>query len=220
MKFITIGGFPAAGKTYTSKLLAKQNNFLSLELEPLRWDFFNIDLEKNLYKYTQHASMLKNESMREYYLRCALYENRIPLGLLVKWHKATIDFINENLYNIVYELKSIKTEKDYINFCNKYEKIINYMPKFKNLNTDYIICSHAFINTIIFSKDARIKIDFAVDKKILIQRFKKRENITENTFDKNIELYYKSYEEVLKDNVSNILDTTDKDIIEKFNDLI
>lgn len=32
MKFITIGGVPAAGKTYTSKLFAKRNNFLALEL--------------------------------------------------------------------------------------------------------------------------------------------------------------------------------------------
>ena len=54
----------------------------------------------------------------------------------------------------------------------------------------------------------------------LIKRFKQRENITENTFDKNIELYYKSYEETLKDSVSNILDTTDKDIIEKINKFI
>lgn len=46
MNFITIGGVPAVGKTYTSKLLAKQNNFLALELEPLRWDFFNNDSEK------------------------------------------------------------------------------------------------------------------------------------------------------------------------------
>ena len=59
MKFITIGGVPAAGKTYTSKLLAKQNNFLALELETLRWDFFNNNLEENLYKYTQHASIIK-----------------------------------------------------------------------------------------------------------------------------------------------------------------
>ena len=100
------------------------------------------------------------------------------------------------------------------------EKIINFMPEFKKLNTDYIICSHAFINTIIFSEDERVQIDLTVDKEILIQRFKQRENITENTFDKNIELYYKSYEEVLKDNVSNTLDTTDKDIIEKINNLI
>lgn len=36
MKLITIGGVPAAGKTYTSKLLAKQYNFLALEFESLR----------------------------------------------------------------------------------------------------------------------------------------------------------------------------------------
>ena len=107
-----------------------------------------------------------------------------------------------------------------MNFCNKYKKIINHMPEFKSLNKDYIIYSHAFINTITFSKDERVQIDFTADKKILIQRFKQRENIAENTFDKNIELYYKSYEEILKDNVSNVLDTTDKYIIKKINYLI
>lgn len=59
MKFITIGEVPAAWKTYTSNLLAKQNNFLALELENLRWDFFSNNLEENLYKYTQHASIIK-----------------------------------------------------------------------------------------------------------------------------------------------------------------
>lgn len=94
------------------------------------------------------------------------------------------------------------------------------MPEFKNLDKDYVICSHAFINTINFSKDERIRIDFSVDKKILIERFKQRENILEKAFDENIELYYKSYENVLKDSISTILDITDKDIIEKINDLI
>lgn len=56
--------------------------------------------------------------------------------------------------------------------------------------------------------------------KILIERFKQRENILEKAFDENIELYYKSYENVLKDSISTILDTTDKEIIEKINDLI
>lgn len=83
MNFITIGGVPAAGKTYTSKLLAKQYNFIALEFEALRWDFFNNNIEENLYNYTQHTSLLENENMREYYLRCALYENRIPLELFV-----------------------------------------------------------------------------------------------------------------------------------------
>mgnify|MGYP004701889067 CR=1 FL=1 len=220
MKFVTIGGVPAAGKTYTSKLLAKRNNFLALELETLRWDFFNNNLEKNLYKYTQHTLLLKNENIREYYLRCALYENRIPLEILIKWHKATMNFINKKLFAIINELETIETEEDYGDFCNKYRKLINYMPEFKNLDKDYVICSHAFINTINFSEDERIRIDFSVDKKILIERFKQRENILEKAFDENIELYYKSYENVLKDSISTILDTTDKDIIEKINDLI
>lgn len=94
------------------------------------------------------------------------------------------------------------------------------MPKFKNLDKDYVICSHAFINTINFSGDERIRIDFSVDKKILIERFKQRENILEKAFDENIELYYKSYANIFKDSISTILDTTDKDIIEKINDLI
>ena len=220
MKFITIGGVPAAGKTYTSKLFAKRNNFLALELETLRWDFFNNNLEENLYKYTQHTLLLKNENIREYYLRCALYENRIPLEILIKWHKATMNFINKKLFAIINELKTIETEEDYGDFCNKYRKLINYMPEFKNLDKDYVICSHAFINTINFSEDERIRIDFSVDKKIFIERFKQRENILEKAFDENIELYYKSYENVLKDSISTILNTTDKEIIEKINDLI
>ena len=149
-----------------------------------------------------------------------LYENRIPLEILVEWHKATMNFINKKLSTIIYETEKIKTEGDYVNLCNEYRKLINYMPEFKNLDKDYVICSHAFINTINFSKDERIKIDFSVDKKILMERFKQRENIVEKTFDENIKLYYKSYENVLKDSISTILDTTDKDIIEKINDLI
>lgn len=220
MKVITIGGVPGAGKTYTSNLLAKRYNFLALEFEALRWDFFNDNFEKNLYKYTQHTSLLESENMREYYLRCALYESRIPLELLVKWHKFTMKFIKEKIFEIMHELKSISTRENYMNFCNKYRKLINYMPEFETINRDYVICSHAFINTINFSEDERIKIDFSVDKKALIERFKQRENITRNTFDENIELYYESYEEVLKDSIANILYTNDKDIIEKITNLI
>ena len=147
MKVITIGGVPATGKTYTSKLLAKQYNFIALEFEALRWDFFNNNPEENLYKYTKHTSLLENENMREYYLRCALYENRIPLELFVEWHKATMKFINEKLYKVIDELKSIKTENDYINFCNKYERLINYMPEFKTLNTALKILTSLFVPT-------------------------------------------------------------------------
>ena len=220
MKFITIGGLPGAGKTYTGKLIAQHNNYLALEFEKLRWDFFNANPEKNLYKYTQHLPILENENMREYYLRCALYENRIPLESMVEWHKNTMKFIGENLCKIIDEAKLIRTEKDYMNFCSKYTKLINYMPKFEIFNKEYIICSHAFINTIDFLENERIRIDFIADEEILIDRFKRRENITKNEFDENIIKYYKSYEEVLKDSISNLLDTNDKNIIEKVNNLI
>lgn len=220
MKFITIGGLPGAGKTYTSKLIAQHNNYLALEFEKLRWDFFNANLEKNLYKYTQHLPILENENMREYYLRCALYESRIPLELIVEWHKNTMKFIGKNLCKIIDEAKLIRTEKDYMNFCSKHTKLINYMPRFEIFNKEYIICSHAFINTISFLENERIRIDFIADEKILIDRFKRRENITKSEFDENIIKYYKSYEEVLKDSISNLLDTNDKNIIEKVNNLI
>ena len=68
MKFITIGGVPAAGKTYTSNLLAKQNNFLALELENLRWDFFSNNLEENLYNYIvipKSPKKVQNSDARE-----------------------------------------------------------------------------------------------------------------------------------------------------------
>ena len=139
MKFITIGGLPGAGKTYTGKLIAQHNNYLALEFEKLRWDFFNANPEKNLYKYTQHLPILENENMREYYLRCALYENRIPLESMVEWHKNTMKFIGENLCKIIDEAKLIRTEKDYMNFCSKYTKLINYFHINKNKQNEFIL---------------------------------------------------------------------------------
>lgn len=220
MKIITIGGVPAVGKTYTSKLIAEQYKFLALEIEPLRWDFFNNNCEENLYKYTKHTKLLENENMREYYLRCTLYESRVPLKILIEWHKTTMKFINKKIYKIINEFRIIKTKEDYIKFCKKNEKLINYMPKFELLNKNYIICSHAFINTINFFEDERIKIDFTANKGILINRFKRRENITENKFEENIKLYFKSYEEVIKGDVSITLNTMDKRIMNKIRNLI
>ncbi len=220
MRIITIGGLPAAGKTYTSRLVAEKNNYLALEVEKIRWDYFNENLKENMYKYTKNIPMLENENMREYYLRCTLYESKIPLDVMVKWHKNTMKYIGEKLISIIEEIKLIKTEKDYIEFCKKNEKLMNYIPKFEKLNNEIIICSHAFINTIIFFENERTRIDFQSDMNILIERFKQRENITENKFDKNIKIYYKSYEDVLKDSVSNILDTNSKNVIEEINNLI
>ena len=89
------------------------------------------------------------------------------------------------------------------------------MPEFELFNSEYIIFSHAFINTINFLENEKIRIDFIADKNVLIDRFKKRENIIKNDFDNNIDIYYKSYEEVLKESESKLLNASCKNIIEK-----
>ena len=220
MKFITIGGAPASGKTYTSKIIAKDHNFLALEVEPLRWDYFNDNFKKNVYKFTNNTPFLSGEGMREYYMRCALYEKRIPYNVLVEWHKDTMNYIAQQLPGIIEELKLIKNKEDYLLFCEKYKKLINYMPEFENLNKDYVICSHAFINTIEFSNDVRVKIDFVADMNLLFNRFKGREKIIDNKYDVNIEFYYQTYQEVLKQSFSHKLKTTDSDVFQKINALI
>ena len=136
MKIITIGGLPAAGKTYTSKLIAKDNNYLAIEMEKLRWDFFNNNLEENMYKYTQHTPLLEHENMRDYYMRCTLYESIIPLEMMVEWHKKTMEYISEKTFSIIEEIESIKKEKDYLDFCDRNKKLINHNPEFEILNKE------------------------------------------------------------------------------------
>lgn len=219
MEIITIGGVPAAGKTYTSKLLAKQYDILALEFEPLRWDFYNENLEKNLYMYSKNEPILKNETMREYYLRCSLYDSIIPLKTLVEWQKATIEYISNKIRKILNEYTLIKSEEEYELFCNKYKNLINYRPQFKKLNRDILICSHAFINTVEFTNQRRIRVDFSSDKDILINRFNDRENI-KNNLDEKLRLYYKSYEEVLLNSKANLFDTTKINVIDKIFELL
>ena len=51
-----------------------------------------------------------------------------------------MNFINENLHKIIYELKSIKTEKDYIelskNFTQERDKLINEKEELLKLSTN------------------------------------------------------------------------------------
>ena len=213
MKVVTIGGLPAAGKTYTSKLIAKQYNCISLEFESLRWDFFNENIEKNLYEYTNHEKKLQNENLREYYMRCTLYSNLVPINELVKWHENTMKYIKNNISHVLMELSLIKCKKQYDDFFIKYKKLINYIPNFEDLNKEIVICSHAFINTIDFMNECRICIDFFSDKNVLLNRFKARENI-KGEMSKNLAIYYLSYEKVLKKSIAFKLDTTDINIID------
>lgn len=219
MTVISIGGLPAAGKTYTSKLLAEQYECISFEFESLRWAYFHENLKENLYKYTHNEKILPNETMREYYMRCTLYEKKLTLDELVEWHKNTMEFISGKIIEIIDEFNELKSEEQYESFCESHENIINYKPVFENLNRQYIICSHAFINTIDFGKFKRIKMDFNSDYVVLSERFKEREKIT-GDIKENIQLYYSSYDEVLKESKATKLDTTDCKLYNTINNLL
>ena len=80
MKVITIGGVPAAGKTYTSKLLAKQYNFIALEFEASRWDFFNNNPEENFGLSNRYVKFLKKNTIKYYDRLCGFERQQYLSG--------------------------------------------------------------------------------------------------------------------------------------------
>ena len=122
-------------------------------------------------------------------------------------------YIKNNISQVLMELSLIKSKKQYDEFFIKYKKLINYIPNFKDLNKEIVICSHAFINTIDFMNECRISIDFSADKNVLLNRFKAREKI-KGEMSENLTIYYLSYERVLKKSKAFKLDTTDINIID------
>jgi len=219
LKIITIGGLPGAGKTYTSKLLAKELNCLAIEVESLRWDFFSENPQLNMFNFTYNEPINQNESLRDYYLRCALYERKINLKRLVQWHNKIVDFIDGKLSEIVTQIKSIKTQQDYDDFFLNYKNIINYKPEFSGLNLNIIIISHAFINVMEFSKRAYLNIDFNSDYPVLIKRFIEREKIQKN-YDNELKDYYDSYSSVLKKSNAIKFDTSKINVVGKIKNLL
>ena len=99
--------------------------------------------------------------------------------------------------------------------------INNKMSKSDSQRTFLMIKEYNFLKEI--SEEIGKKVTKIYDKQITKSKVLKYHcdyRKLEKAFDENIELYYKSYENVLKDSISTILDTTDKEIIEKINDLI
>lgn len=203
MRLITIGGIPGAGKTTLGKKLGEENKCLSLELEALRWDFFESDLEKNVFSYTNNQKINEKETLREYYLRNSIYDEIIDKETFKRWNIDTITYINKIANNIYDELKEIEKNKDIDKlkkFISKYKHLINYIPTKINLEIiDTVIISHMLISTFDIVKLADKNIILNVNKKICRERFKKREKIDSNEYDKNIDEYLQSCLECIKD---------------------
>lgn len=202
MKIITIGGIPGAGKTTLGQKLGKENNCLSLELENLRWEFFKLDLEKNVFLYTNNKKM-KEETLREYYLRNSIYDSTIDKETFKKWTIDTITYINEVTNDIYNELKEIEKNMD-VNglkeFIVKYKYLINYVPSEITLEIiDTVVISHVLISTFDIAELANKNIILNVSKKVCRERFKEREKIDNNKYDNKIDNYLQACLECIND---------------------
>lgn len=193
MKIITIGGIPASGKTTLGKELGEKYKALSLELEPLRWKFFKENIQNNVLEYTNSEKMLKNESLREYYLRTTIYDGIVSQEIFIQWNIDTMKYINNIVNNLIYELRKIEQTKDLNKlklFIEDNKTLINYVPDVVDLSIlNNVILTHPFISRLDIVKEANENKLLKVDKNVCKERFKTREKIKDDKYDDKINNY-------------------------------
>ena len=196
MRIITIGGIPGTGKTTLGKELGQKYKALSLELESLRWKFFKENIQKNLLYYTKNKSFLKNESLREYYLRATIYEKVVNQKTFIKWNINTMKYINNIVNNLISELREIEKNRDLEKlklFIKNNRMLINYVPKVIDLSIlDYVILTHPFISRLDIVKEASENKLLNIDINTCKERFKAREKIDIDKYDDKINNYLES----------------------------
>lgn len=170
MNVLCIAGLPCTGKTTLGRNLAIEYDALSFDLEVLRTEFFEQDLDENMFKYTKNEPILKTESYRDYFLRCVIYERKLNLKEYVKWYIVIMEYMNEKINEII---KSFN-ELEYNLFLKKYSKVINHKPLTRPKTLAF---NHALLPlTDIWDKSSLSIILNAADD-ILINRYVKRENL-------------------------------------------
>lgn len=196
MRIITIGGIPGSGKTTLGKKLGKKYKALSLELEPLRWNFFKENIENNLFNYTKNERLLNNESLREYYLRTTIYDGIVSQKKFIQWNIDTMKYINNIVNNLISELREIEEKRDLGKlklFVKNNKMLINYVPKVIDLSIlNCVILTHPFISRLDIVKEANENKLLNVDINTCKERFKVREKIEVNKYDDKINNYLES----------------------------
>lgn len=168
-KFICIAGLPCTGKTTLGINLAKNLNCLSLDLEYLRSVFLESDIKNNVLKFTRNESIKPNESLRDYFLRCVIYDRVLDINEYVEWYKFIMHGVDELINAILIDFDTL----EYSNFIRKYIKVINYHPVSK---PSKIILNHALLPTTrVWNRSFKILLTCNDDK--IVSRFINREDI-------------------------------------------
>ncbi len=168
-KFICIAGLPCTGKTTLGINLAKNLNCLSLDLEHLRSVFLESDIKNNVLKFTHNEPIKPNESLRDYFLRCVIYDRVLGINEYVEWYKFIMHGVDGLIDSTLLDFDAL----EYSDFIRKHIRVINYHPASK---PNRIILNHALLPiTEVWNRSFKILLTCSDDK--IISRFINREDI-------------------------------------------
>ncbi len=168
-KFICIAGLPCAGKTTFGINLAKDLNCLSFDLECLRSEFLASDIKNNVLRFTHNEPIVPNESLRDYFLRCVIYDRVLDINEYVEWYKFIMLGVDGLISSIIVDFDAL----EYREFIRKHIKVINYHPASR---PSRIIMNHALLPiTEAWSRSFKILLTCSDDE--IISRFINREDI-------------------------------------------
>lgn len=214
-KLICIAGLPCTGKTTLGVSLARNISCLSLDLEHLRSVFLESDIKKNILRFTSNEPIKPDESLRDYFLRCVIYDRVLDINEYVEWYK----FIMHGVDGLI---DSVLTDFDalgYSDFIRRHTKVINYHPASK---PSRIILNHALLPiTEVWNRSLRVMLTCSDDE--IISRFINREDIKRDDASLNSDIirHIKMYKIVNDGAKSDIFyDTTDNFLsVKKFKEL-
>jgi hypothetical protein len=214
-KLICIAGLPCTGKTTLGINLAKNLNCLSLDLEHLRSVFLESDIKNNVLRFTYNEPIKPNESLRDYFLRCVIYDRVLDINEYVEWYKFIMQGVDGLINSILIDFDAL----EYSDFIRKHTKVINYQPASK---PSRIILNHALLSLVeVWNRSFKILLTCSDDK--IISRFINREGIIRDDASVNGDIirHVKMYK-IINDGAKwdIFYDTTDKFCsVKKFKEL-
>lgn len=168
-KLICIAGLPCTGKTTLGINLAKDLNCLSLDLEYLRSEFLESDIKNNVLRFTHNEAIKPNESLRDYFLRCVIYDRVLDINEYIEWYKYIMRGVDTLVNAILIDFDTL----EYSDFVRKHISVISYHPVSR---PSQIVLNHALLPiTRVWRGSFKIMLTCSDDK--IVSRFIKREGL-------------------------------------------